>query len=86
MGQGSKIKMIDTEGSHYGIILKTRKKNNVLYVEDVLGDNIGVLFFEDKKDKLCSFKAVRKVHQVNQYKQKEQLITAYHNARWMGPN
>lgn len=55
-------------------------------MEDVLGDNIGVLFFEDKKDKLCSFKAVRKVHQVNQYKQKEQLITAYHNARWMGPN
>ena len=60
--------------------------NNVLYVEDVLGDNIGVLFFEDKKDKLCSFKAVRKVHQVNQYKQKEQLITAYRNARWTGPN
>ena len=25
-----KFKIIDTEGGHYGIILETRKKNNVL--------------------------------------------------------
>ena len=77
------IKMIDTKGGHYGIILETRKKNNVLYLEDALGDNLGVLFLEDKKDKLCSFKAVRKVHEVNRHKQKEQLIAAYRITGWM---
>ena len=48
-GSRIKIRMIDTEGGHYGIILETRKKNNVLYLEDALGDNLGVLILEDKK-------------------------------------
>ena len=47
---------------------------------------MGVLFLEDKKDKLCLFKAVRKVHEVNRHKQKEQLIAAYQNGRWMSPD
>merc|ERR1712080_343181 len=34
---------------------------------------------------LCSCKAVRKVHEVNRHKQKEQLIAAYRNAGWMSP-
>ena len=38
-----------------------------------------LLFLEDKKDKLCSFKAVTKVHEVITHKQKEQLIAAYRN-------
>ena len=71
--------MIDTEGGHYGIILETRKKNNVLYLEDTLGDDLGVLFVMDKKDELCSLKALRKVYEVNRHKQKEQLIAAYRN-------
>ena len=59
--------MINTEGGHYGVILESRKKkdSNVLYLEDALGDDLGVLFLEDKKDELCSFKAVRRVHEVN---------------------
>ena len=79
--------MIDTEGGHYGVILESRKKkdSNVLYLEDALGDNLGVLFLKDKKDELCSFKAVRKVHEVNGHKQKEQLIAAYCNSGWMSP-
>ena len=84
-GSRIKIKMIYTEDNHHGNILKTRKKNYVLYLEDALGDNLGVLVLEDKKDKLCSFKAVRKVLVVNRHKQKEQLIASYHNARWMSP-
>ena len=57
------IKMIDTVGGYYGAILKTRKKKglNMLFVED----DSGVLFLEDAKDDLCSFKAVRKVHEFN---------------------
>ena len=72
------VKMIDTEGGHYAVILETWKKKtpNILYLEDALGDKLGVLFLEDKKEELCSFKAVRRVHEDNQQKQKEQLIAA----------
>ena len=39
--------------------------SNVHYLEDALGDELGVLFLEDKKEELCSFKEVRRVHEVN---------------------
>ena len=57
------IKMVDTTGGHYGIVLETRKKNNssMFLVED----DSGILFMEDKEGDLCSFRAVRKVHEVN---------------------
>ena len=58
---------------------------NVLYLEDALGDELGVLFLEDKEEELCSFKAVRRVHEVNPHKQKDQMIAAYRNAGWMSP-
>ena len=48
-------------------------------------DGSGVLFLEDEKNVLCSFNAIRKVHKVNCYKRKEQLMAAYRNARWIGP-
>ena len=32
---------------------------------------------------LCSFKAVKKVHEVNRHKGKDQLLQAYRNAGWM---
>ena len=53
-----------------------------MYLEDALGDDLGVLFLEENKDELCSFKSVRKVHKVNRHKHKEQLIAAY---QWMSP-
>ena len=77
--------MIDTQGGHYGIVLETQKRHNVLYLKDALGDELGVLFLEDREEELCSFKAVRQVHEVNQHKQKDQLIAAYRNAGWMSP-
>ena len=40
---------------------------------------------KDKAGDLCSLKAVRKVHEVNRHKGKEQLITAYRKAEWMSP-
>ena len=86
-GSRMKIRMIDTEEGHYSIILETqeRKTSNGLYLEDALGDDLGVLFLEDKQEELCSFKAVRKFHKVNQHKQKEQLIAVYRNTGWMFP-
>ena len=57
--------MIDTKGGHYDIILETQWKKNVLYLEDALGDELGVLFLEDIKEELCSFKTVRRVCEVN---------------------
>ena len=42
-------------------------------------DDSGILFLEDAKEDLCSFKAVREVHEVNHHKRKEQLMAAYRN-------
>ena len=72
--------MIDTKGGHYGIILETQWKKNVLYLEDTLSDELGVLFLEDKQKELCSFKAMRRVHKVNFHMQKDQMIAAYQKA------
>ena len=72
------IKMEDTTGGHYAIVLETRKKKdaNMFLVEE----DSGILFMEDKEGDLCSFRAVRKVHEVNRHKGKEQLMAAYWNA------
>ena len=84
-GSKIQIQMIDTLGGHYGIVLETQRKQNVLYIEDALGDELGILFLEDQEEELCSFKAVRQVHKINRHKQKDQLIAAYCNAEWMSP-
>ena len=79
------IRMVDTVGGHYGIILETKKKkknSDIMFVED----DTGILFLEDARDDLCSFKVIRKVHEVNCHKGKEQLISAYRNAGWMSPD
>ena len=81
---GKLIKIIDTARGHY-VILETKEKkksSDVMFVED----DSGILFLEDAKDNLCSFKAIRKVHEVNCHKGKEQLIAAYRNAGWMSPD
>ena len=77
------IKIIDTTGGHYGIVLETKKKPSpkLFFVEE----DSGILFVQDDKGDLCSFKSLRKVHEVNQHKGKDQLIAAYRNARWMIP-
>ena len=81
---GKKLhKIEDTVGGHYRIVLETKKKidANMFLVEE----DSGILFMEDKEGDLCSFRAVRKVHEVNRHKGKEQLMTAYRNAGWMSP-
>ena len=75
--------MEDTTGGHFGIVLETRKKKNTnLFLVE---EGSGILFMEDKEGDLCSFRAVRKVHEVNRHKGKEQLLSAYRNAGWMSP-
>ena len=77
------LKMEETTGGHYGIVLETRKKKNTnLFLVE---EDSGILFMEDKEGDLCSFRAVRKVHEVNRHKGKEQLLAAYRNAGWMSP-
>ena len=75
--------MIDTTEGHYGIILETRKKqsSSMFLVED----DSGILFVQDENGDLCFFKSVRKAHEVNCHKGKEQLMAAYRNSGWMSP-
>ena len=84
-GARVQIQMIDTQGGHYGVVLETQRRQNILYIEDALGDELGIHFLEGQEQDLCSFKAVRQVHEINRHKQKEQLIATYRNAGWMSP-
>ena len=72
---GKKLpKMEETAGGHYGIVLETRKqKNTNLFLVE---EDLGILFMDDKEGDLCSFRTVRKVHEVNRHKGKEQLLSA----------
>ena len=52
--QGKKfLKMEDTAGGHYGIVLETRKDKGDLPLEE---EDLGILFMEDKKGELCSLR------------------------------
>ena len=75
------IRMINIARRHYGILLETRKMStsSLFLVED----DSGTLMVEDEGGDLCSFKSVRKVHEVNCHKSKQQLMAAYRNASWM---
>ena len=45
--QGKKfLKMEDTAGGHYGIVLETQKEKGYSPLEE---DDLGILFMEDKK-------------------------------------
>ena len=51
------LKMEETTGVHYRIVLETRKKKNTnLFLVE---EDLGILFIEDKEGDLCSFRAVR---------------------------
>ena len=79
------LKMVDTADGHYGIVLETKKnKKNaeVMLVED----DTRILFVEDARIEFGSFKAIKKVHEINCHKGKDQLISAFRNAGWMSPN
>ena len=79
------LRMVDTAGGHYGIVLETKKKKKNVEVM-LVEDDTRILFLEDARDELCSFKAIKKVHEINQHKGKDQLISAYRNAGWMSPD
>ena len=68
--------MVETTGNHNALVLETRReeKQNVLII------------YEDKNaEKLVSYNEIRKVHEVNNDKGKEQLIHAYTNAGLICP-
>ena len=61
-------KMIETKTGHYGVVLETKGEN-------------GVMYLEEKEEDLTSFGAIKKVHEVNNHKGVEQLISVYSRAR-----
>lgn len=74
-GRQRDFMMLVTTGKHYGIILEMKGRKSM-----------DVLFLEDQEQELTSFKAIRKVHEVNNHKKREQLIGAYRNAGWISPD
>ena len=44
-----------------------------------------ILYIEDKEDDSTPFESVRKVHEVNNHKGCDQLVSAYLRAGWMSP-
>ena len=60
--------MIKTASGHYGVKLETKEKDNE------------IIYLDDKEDDLTEFKAIRKLHEVNNHKSDHQLINAYSKA------
>ena len=58
--------MIKTASGHYGVKMETIEKK----------DN-GIMYLDDKQEDLTEFKAIRKLHEVNNHKGEMQLINAY---------
>ena len=56
-GSRMRLKIIDTAGRHYAVVLEMKKKqnSNILYLEDT---DLNILFLEDEEGDRCSFKAV----------------------------
>ena len=57
---------------YYGVMLETQKEN-------------GVMYLDNKKKDLTSFQAIKKLHEVNNHKGVDKLISAYIKAGWMSP-
>ena len=72
-GSRKEFRMVIKDGSHYGIILETRNRGDkdIQYLEE--------------KENLTYFSSIRKVHEVNNYKGSDQLVSAYSRAEWMSP-
>ena len=45
-----------------------------------MSQDVPINLLEDKEGDLCSFKAVRKVHEIDRHKRKEQMIAADRSA------
>ena len=65
--------MITIKIGYYGVVLETMKEN-------------GIMYLEDKEKDLTSFQAIKKVHEVNNHKGVDQLISACSKAGWMSQN
>ena len=72
-GSKKEFRMVTTDGSHYGIILETRNRGNK------------ILYLEDKEEDLTSLESIRRVHEVKNNKESDQLVSSNSRARWMSP-
>ena len=64
--------MVETANGFYSIVLATKGK-----------DSLDVLYLKDEQKKSASYKAVKKVHEINNHNRKEQIIATYRNAGWL---
>merc|ERR1712138_147501 len=73
-GEKKNFRIIDTGSNHYGIEIENRSEK---------GEEI--LHAKGKEEELETYKAVKKVHEVNNHKSVDQLVAAYRKAGLMGP-
>merc|ERR1712112_21783 len=73
-GEKKNFRIIDTGSNHYGIEIENRSEK---------GEEI--LYGKGKEEELETYKAVKKVHEVNNHKSVDQLVAAYRKAGLMGP-
>ena len=72
-GKRKDFKLIETAGNHVAIEIEKRS----LKEEEI--------FFAKEGEKLDTFKAIKKVHEVTNHKSAGQLIISYRNAGLIGP-
>ena len=72
-GEKKSFRMINTGSNHFGIVIEN---------EGQKGEEI--LYAKGKEEELDTFKAIKKVHEVNNHKSADQLVAVYRNAGLMG--
>ena len=73
-GDQKDFKKITTSTRHYGIALETLKKGEK-----------EIMCLEDTEEDLTTFASIKKVHEVNNHKGADQLVSGYSKAGWMSP-
>ena len=71
-GMKKNYRMVTMRTGHYGVVLLANLEKEVVYLDD-------------KEEDLTSFQAIQKVHEVNNHKGVDQLLSACSRAGFMSP-
>ena len=73
-GERKDFRMLNTGSNHFALVIRSMVESEK-----------EILYLNEGSEELTEFKAIRKVHEVNNHKSSEQLVVAYSNAGLMSP-
>ena len=68
-GERKNFRMLNTESNHFAIVIRSMVKSEK-----------EILYLNEGSEEMTEFKAIKKVHEVNNHKSSEQLVAIYRQA------